>query len=209
MNKSEHINELAAALSELQGEITDAYKGREGYGYRYADLNAVLEVARPLLNKYKLAICQMPCNSDDKIALESVIMHASGQWMSSTLAFKLPEPVAGGKKKNSDAQDAGSLVTYMRRYSLTAMLGITQTDDDATQVVPISAKDLSEIRDHIISQEISEQRVNSWLQRAKVESLYMLSSDQAQKLLQQLRIEENNLRNVEANQTQWEDSEGA
>jgi hypothetical protein len=80
MNKSENIEALAGALSKLQGEIKDASKDQKGYGYNYADLSTFLEIGRPLLSKHHLAVSQLCGSSSDKVSLETVLMHESGQW---------------------------------------------------------------------------------------------------------------------------------
>lgn len=127
MNKSEVINELAASLSKLQGEISDVFKDKKGYGYNYADLSSILEEARPLLAKHGLSIAQLPASAHDKVVLETLLMHSSGQWVSSTIEMGVERG-----KGMSLAQAVGSVITYARRYALAAMLGISQTDDDAT-----------------------------------------------------------------------------
>lgn len=125
MKHSEQLNELAAAMSKLQGEIEDANKDSSGYGYKYADLSQVLGIIRPLLSKNGLSFTQHVSNADDKIMIETMVMHSSGQWMSSEIAM----PPVPSKSMNA-AQAVGSIITYGRRYALTAIFGITQTDDD-------------------------------------------------------------------------------
>jgi len=128
MKHSEQINELAKALSGFQSEVVDADKDKKGYGYNYADLSQILSIIRPLLSKHGLSFMQHASNLDDKILVETIVMHSSGQWISSELAMQL----AQGKGMNS-AQAVGSVITYARRYALTAMFGIAQQDDDASQ----------------------------------------------------------------------------
>jgi hypothetical protein len=125
MRHSEQLNEIAASMSKLQGEIEDASKDTSGYGYKYADLSQVLGIIRPLLSKNGLSFTQHVSNADDKIIIETMVMHSSGQWMSSEIAM----PPVPSKSMNA-AQAVGSIITYGRRYALTAIFGITQTDDD-------------------------------------------------------------------------------
>lgn len=121
------INEIALALSKLQGEVLNATKDKQGYNYSYADLAQVLDIARPLMAKHELSLTQMPNTvSDGKIGLTSILMHSSGQYIQSF--FELP--IESGTKM-STAQACGSVITYMRRYALAAILGIAQTDEDA------------------------------------------------------------------------------
>ena len=55
-----------------------------------------------------------------------MLLHESGQWIRS----KIKMPI-GGKK---DAQAVGATITYARRFSLSAMVGIAQTDDDGNSI---------------------------------------------------------------------------
>ena len=125
------IKEIALALSKLQGEIINATKDKKGYNYTYADLAQVLEISRPLMAKYEMSITQLPTTkSEGKIGLTTILMHSSGQFIESF--YELPIEAAA---KMSTAQACGSVITYMRRYALAAVLGITQTDDDAQMQV--------------------------------------------------------------------------
>ena len=136
MNKSESINEIAAAMSKFQGEITNAFKGKAGHGYNYAELSSILDIARPLLSKNGLALIQMPSNSDvGSVCVETLITHSSGQWLEQHYAMRVPE-----NKRNSEAQNIGSAITYARRYAAAAALAIAQTDNDATSQTEASGK---------------------------------------------------------------------
>lgn len=136
MYRSETLGKLAAALSALQGELSHVAKNSHGYGYDYADLAAVLDVARPLLVKNGLSVTQLPAEAaEGTVALESVLLHSSGEWISSVYTMGVE------KGKNlSAAQAVGSVITYARRYAMAAMLGIAQTDDDAAQPKPPAAQ---------------------------------------------------------------------
>ena len=127
MRTSETINELATALSVAQGELQDADKASEGYGFKYADLAQVLQIARPILSKHGLSVVQLPHNEDGGIALTTRLMHKSGEWLEETLVMP-----AEKSKNLSLAQDIGKIITYSRRYMYTALVGITQEDTDAT-----------------------------------------------------------------------------
>lgn len=135
MNKSEDISELAAALSNLQGEIKDAIKDTAAHKYKYADLSQVLEISRPLLAKNGLSVAQLPGSAHDRVTVETILMHKSGQWISSTI-----EMAAIQTNSMNAAQAIGAVITYARRYALAAMMGITQTDTDATDKDTLEVK---------------------------------------------------------------------
>jgi len=144
MNTSENINELATALAAAQGELEDAEKNKTGYGYNYADLAQVLGIIRPVFSKHGLSVIQLPHNKDGGIAVTTRLCHQSGQWLEDTLVMPAEKP-----KNLSLAQGIGVIITYSRRYMLTALAGITQEDPDAakkgeTEVVNMPGAELSE-----------------------------------------------------------------
>lgn len=126
MNKSENIEHLALALSNLQGELEDVYKNAQGYGYNYADLSSVLNLLRPLLQKNGLSIAQPVSGDSGTITITTMLMHSSGQYISSGVTITID---VSNKKMNS-LQAAGSTITYLRRYSLMSLIGLAATDDD-------------------------------------------------------------------------------
>lgn len=132
MEKSQSIGKLSEALSKLQGEVTDAFKSSNGRNHTYADLEAVLKIARPLLKKHELAVSQLPQNSDGNgVHLHTILMHSSGEWLSSSMFMPIVKITSStGKEVINAAQQLGSAITYARRYSLTSLLGFTQSDDD-------------------------------------------------------------------------------
>ena len=124
MNKSENINELAAALAKAQGEMRGAVKDSANpfFKSRYADLASVWDACRVPLTKNGLSVVQTNVGDGaEMVAVETILLHSSGQWISSFLSVK---PV------KNDPQGIGSCITYLRRYSLAAMVGIAPEDDD-------------------------------------------------------------------------------
>lgn len=124
MEMSSNITELATALAKAQGEIKNATKSSDNpyFKSKYADLAEVLNVAREPLAKNGLSIMQANEGvANGYMSVTTLLLHSSGQYIKATGTF----PV--GKQ---DPQGAGSALTYARRYSLAAMLGIAQEDDD-------------------------------------------------------------------------------
>lgn len=125
MNKSDSIKELAAALNKAQAAIKPAKKDRENpfFSSSYATLQSVWEAALPAMTTNGLSIAQTFTTPADAatIIVETTLLHTSGEWLTSTLTLK---PV------KSDPQAFGSAITYGRRYSVAAILGIVADDDD-------------------------------------------------------------------------------
>lgn len=118
------MKQLLKAISDFQKECPVIHKGTKGYGYTYADLPAILEVINPILKKHKIGFIQ----AVDGDKLETCIFHEDGE--SITRSANIPQGVK--LKGMNDFQILGSAITYMRRYQLSAMLGIvTDKDVDA------------------------------------------------------------------------------
>jgi len=123
MNHSEQINELASALSKAQGQIEGAKKDKANPFFKsvYADLASVWDACRKPLSDNGLSVTQCPEEADNGIAIETMLLHSSGQWIKSRYTM----PVS-----KLDAQAVGSAITYARRYALSAVVGIAPEDDD-------------------------------------------------------------------------------
>lgn len=123
--KSEKIDLLAKALCKMQSQLTGALKDSENpfFKSKYADLESVWDSIRKPLTDNGLSISQMPCESSTGApALETILMHESGQFISNIV------PVISQK---NDPQGYGSAFTYFRRYALAAIVGQIQVDDDS------------------------------------------------------------------------------
>lgn len=125
MNKSDNINELATALAKAQGAMRFAIKDANNpfFKSKYADLSSVVEAIREALSGNGLSYMQhLHPSEKHEVCVETVLLHASGQWVS---CGTLTVPVS-----KHDAQGFGSALTYARRYSLSAAVGVVADDDD-------------------------------------------------------------------------------
>lgn len=97
------------------------------YSYTYADLGDIIDVVKPELKKHDLVVVQSALTIDNMIGVETRIYHKAGH-------VEIFGPLT--LPRGNSAQDAGSAVTYARRYALTAALGInTEDDDDGARAV--------------------------------------------------------------------------
>ena len=121
MKTSEQINEIAKALSEFQSNLPkiekDANVNLGSYSFSYAPLETIIQAIKPLLKQTGLSFLHV---MNDSI-LECIILHSSGQCINTGgIAIKM----------SNKMQDMGSSMTYARRYTLCAALGIVAEDDD-------------------------------------------------------------------------------
>lgn len=126
MNKSENINELAAALCKAQHEMGGAVKDSKNPFFKsnYADLTSVIKAIKQPFWDNGLSYTQFPVTSSggNGVGVKTILMHLSGQWIEEEFYLPLTK---------QDPQAAGSAITYARRYSLSALAGIPSVDDDA------------------------------------------------------------------------------
>jgi hypothetical protein len=124
MNGDAKIDLLAKALVQAQSEL-------RGVGFdstnpffksKYASLGAVIETVKPVLFKYGLAVTQLVIAENGYAGIETILLHESGQW----LATRAMLPV---DMKNV-AQESGKIITYLRRYALSAILGVYSEEDN-------------------------------------------------------------------------------
>lgn len=127
--QSDDLGELGKALALCQGEFQAIHKGKEGHGYNYADLEAVLNASRNITSKHGLSVVQM--NMSKTIGghllagVRTMLLHESGGWISGEIYVP-----AVAKKPNTLVQMAGVNITYLRRYGLQSILGLATTDTD-------------------------------------------------------------------------------
>ena len=130
------MKNLIKSLAAFQNEVPTIHEETKGYNYTYSNLNTIFKIIKPLLNKHGLGFTQLLNGTK----LKTIIFHIdSGEMLESEA--EIPQDV----KLNSmnTFQVMGSAITYYRRYSLSAALGlITDKDIDAKgdEVKEVKAK---------------------------------------------------------------------
>ena len=121
---SEEISEIAKALINVQRQLQPATKDANNpfTKSKYATLNSVMDSCRDALLSNGIWLCQYPVPAEPGyLGLVTKLTHAeSGQWQASLAVVPLPK---------ADPQGVGISMTYMRRYALSAMLGIVTEED--------------------------------------------------------------------------------
>jgi len=145
---SENVTELSKALIEVQKILTPAHKDAENpfVKSKYATLNSVMGVCRDALLENGILLTQYPVPVDgENLGLVTKLVHAeSGQFQASLAVIPLSK---------HDPQAMGSAITYGRRYSLSAMLGIvTEEDDDGNAATYAATSNISRQRNGKTSQ---------------------------------------------------------
>jgi hypothetical protein len=121
---SEEAKQIVAALLKVQTDMKPAVKDAENPHFRskYADLSAVWDAVRDGLKAAKVLVSQDVTSDEHGVEVTTRFTHESAEWME---FGPLHVPIA-----KRDAQAVGSAISYGRRYSLSAALGIVAEDDD-------------------------------------------------------------------------------
>lgn len=114
---------LFAALALAQRSIRSAEKDRENPHFRssYATLASVWDACREQLGAHGVAVVQSPATRGKVVSITTTLGHASGEEMSS---------VVEAEARDASPQAIGSVITYLRRYSLASMVGVAPAEDD-------------------------------------------------------------------------------
>jgi hypothetical protein len=120
MPKSQSIKEITKALITFQVKVDTIKKDAKNPFFKstYASLANILESIKEPLIECGLAITQFPYGEN---GLMTILMHESGEW----IGFQYQMRPA-----KDDPQGRGSCLTYMRRYSISAVLSLNIDEDD-------------------------------------------------------------------------------
>jgi hypothetical protein len=124
MSETSQPGSLAAALIQLQSRLPRITKDDEAQvgtrSYRYANLASIHDAVFPLLADCGLYWTCVPTMTDGAFTLDYALTHLSGE----SIGGHYPLGTSG------TPQQVGSAITYARRYTLTAVLGIAPAEDD-------------------------------------------------------------------------------
>ena len=125
MKQSETIKKILEDLEKAQAEFPTLPKDTNGYNYKYTNLDTVISTLRPILAKYNIGFMQsLTTTESGKAAITTRLFNTAGEWLEDTT----PLPDVSLSKGNA-AQNLGAAVTYMKRYTLCAMLGVSCDED--------------------------------------------------------------------------------
>lgn len=122
--ESSECADIATALSKAQLEfkVAGLNKNNPYFKSSYADLQSIVEASRPALCKNNLSITQQIIQLDDgQSLLVTKLRHSSGQWILSKTRIVPPK---------NDIQTISSYITYLKRISYAALLGVVTGDED-------------------------------------------------------------------------------
>ena len=131
-NTSEQINEIVTALAKAQAEMENApmLSVNPAFKSKYADLASIRNATMPALTKHGLSLFQMTRLNGEGMLLVTRLAHSSGQWLEATYPLPLVDR----------PHIMGSALTYARRYSWAALVGIAAEEDEDGNAAQEGAK---------------------------------------------------------------------
>jgi len=132
MNSSQEIAQLCAALVCAQVEMPNITLDKtvqyKGVNFQYASLSNIIANTKPILAKHGLVVIQYPITAPNTLTVATRLIHSSGEWLQSELSASV---------NLEDPKLIGSWLSYLRRYSMTALLGISHESDMDSKTIEI------------------------------------------------------------------------
>jgi len=180
--ESENLNELFGALAKAQSEMEMAKE--ENYNpffkSKYANLKEIVKASRPYLARNGLSVIQrvLP-NGNGQFYLSTRLAHLSGQWIDSKMPITPPK---------SDIQSLGSYISYLRRYTYAAIVGVVSSDDDddgekamdrteQQKTLPLSKEEIQEIENLLEKLPEEREKVLKWCQVRAIKDIHRSKFD--------------------------------
>jgi hypothetical protein len=115
------------AMSDFREKAPAIAKKRSGHNIKYAGLSESIEAIQPLLSQFGLSHQWKTRQEGNNITVECTVTHRMGHSESTSLSAA---PDTSGSK--NAIQAIGSTVSYLERYTLYAILGLSsrEMDDD-------------------------------------------------------------------------------
>lgn len=127
MKKSESVKNIATAMSRVQSQLKPIEKNVSNpiTKSKYTPLDKIVEYLLPIISAEGLSFTQFPVADGSKVGVETLLMHTSGEW----IEFEPFMMEIAENKRMTGAQEAGSIVTYAKRYSISAIFGLVSDED--------------------------------------------------------------------------------
>lgn len=121
--KTSAVRNLFTALTKVKDKLQQPVKNKDGYGYKYATLDSVIAAITAACQGLDIGFTQYPVSEDGKAGVGTMVMCSLG----ASIDFgAVLIPVDKGR---STAQEYGKVLTYARRYSISAVFGIASEED--------------------------------------------------------------------------------
>lgn len=121
-----------AAFTAFQEEVPELIKNKAGDRgrYKYIELPELQKHLRKPLAKHGFSISWDQDDTGETVIVICTLSHISGYEQTSRLSGKPGDVVSNNESATNGIQKKAALITYLRRYTYTAVLGISSGDQD-------------------------------------------------------------------------------
>ena len=119
------MSELHTALVAIQSKLRNPGFDADNPHFRskFVSLAGVRDAINAAATAHGVAVIQRVYTDADQVGVQTILAHTSGETLDAgNVAMRPP--------KQNDPQSLGSVVTYLRRYSLMAAFNVVGDDDD-------------------------------------------------------------------------------
>lgn len=168
------------AMNAFRSETLNIVKNKAvSFGttsYKHATLAAIVEIAAPALSKHGLSHRWETKQEQGAITVTCIITHQFGHSESATLTAAPDQ--SGGK---NSIQAIGSTVSYLQRYTFTAITGLAakDQDNDGRTGETITADQATLITDKLKETGSDKDRFLTWLKAESVDKILAADYDRA------------------------------
>lgn len=133
IDKEENSRQFNADMASMQIEMPSIAERGVGHNIKYATLEDINDVAKPVMSKYGFAVSFKVVETERGVRVTGILLHRSGHREETEMTF--PSDITGSKNA---VQALGSSISYAKRYIMCAMLNITTRgeDDDGFAATP-------------------------------------------------------------------------
>lgn len=131
-DSTQSLNALFASIAKAQAKISAVTKEGKNPHFRssYVTLDSILNGPVKVFNEHGIAVVQMPSMVNERVNIRTVLAHSSGASIQSDLSLPC---------ELSNPHKVGSTITYLRRFSLSSILGIAgESDDDGNAAAGVA-----------------------------------------------------------------------
>ena len=166
------------ALSEFKKNPPIISKVKQGYGYKYASWSHIVDKITPELSKHGLSLNHKEFEQFDngQLKVTCFLTHNLGYSESVSMSGALEKIVSReGKNVMNSLQALGGTVSYLKRYTALALLGLEADDVDNDAQIntePISEEEQKVIKDGLVELSIDEAKFLKYLQVESVEKIF-------------------------------------
>lgn len=126
---------LALMLNEIPivaktSDVRVQTKTGASYGYKYASLDEIVEVVRPILSKHEFSVNFEHFQPDQlNVKIICVLRHSAGHSIKNELILPIETSKQSDGHGKITVQSIGATVSYGKRYTLCSILNIATGDD--------------------------------------------------------------------------------